>query len=162
MGYWTNINGTVTVSPMGRTQAEKTYILNTVLTHLPKMTNYKKNMDIYVLQRKGYDILSNCDEFGNEPNDGLLATQSEYIVVVNDDIKDKEFEYVYKEFNKWLCRLAKRVRVKNVLIKITGYDKSHLIDYNEYNNPYSNMFERASWIDKDSKNWCEYLMWKED
>ena len=37
MSYWTYVNGTVIVSPMGRTQAEKRYILDTVLSHLPRV-----------------------------------------------------------------------------------------------------------------------------
>jgi hypothetical protein len=38
MSWWTYINGMIKVSPMGRTQAEKTYILQTVLDHLPIVT----------------------------------------------------------------------------------------------------------------------------
>lgn len=35
MSWWTYVHGIVVVKPMGRTQAEKRYILDTVLEHLP-------------------------------------------------------------------------------------------------------------------------------
>lgn len=50
MSYWTYVNGTVIVSPMGRTQAEKRYILDTVLSHLPRVTGSEGDMNVYVIQ----------------------------------------------------------------------------------------------------------------
>lgn len=47
MSYWTYINGTITVSPMGRTQPEKRYILETVLNHLPRVTGSEGDMNVY-------------------------------------------------------------------------------------------------------------------
>lgn len=38
MSWWTYINGSIVVYPMGRTQPEKKYILDTVLAHLPLVT----------------------------------------------------------------------------------------------------------------------------
>ena len=46
MSSWTYINGTVTVCPMGRTQPEKRYILETVLNHLPRVTGSGGDMDV--------------------------------------------------------------------------------------------------------------------
>lgn len=34
MSWWTYVHGTVVIRPMGRTQAEKRYILDTVLEHI--------------------------------------------------------------------------------------------------------------------------------
>lgn len=64
MSSWTYITGTITVSPMGRTQHEKTYILNTVLDHLPRVTGSEGDMDIYVNQKNGTNSSSSADEFG--------------------------------------------------------------------------------------------------
>ena len=52
MSFWTYVHGTIEVTPMGRTQAEKTYILNTVLEHLPHVTGSEEDMNVYVLQKK--------------------------------------------------------------------------------------------------------------
>ena len=51
MSYWTYLTGTVTVRPMGRTQAEKRYILDTVLEHLPLVTGSERDMNVYIIQK---------------------------------------------------------------------------------------------------------------
>lgn len=68
MSRWTYVHGTITVRPMGRTQAEKRYILETVLDHLPVVTGSEGDMDVYIVQPKGYESSSSCDEFGNSTN----------------------------------------------------------------------------------------------
>ena len=70
MSLWTYIRGAITVSPMGRSQAEKRYILDTVLAHLPKITGSDRNMDVYVIQKNWYDEYDSCDEFGQYSNLG--------------------------------------------------------------------------------------------
>lgn len=123
MSYWTHIVGTITVSPMGRTQAEKRYILETVLDHLPRVTGSERDMNIHIVQKAGFDSASSCDEFGMVTNNlkdsygdrsrrrGWLHTQNEYILVVEGNFRDRFFNDTYREFIKWLCRLAKRVDV---------------------------------------------------
>lgn len=172
MSYWTYINGTITVSPMGRTQAEKRYVLETVLDHLPIVTGSERNMDVYIVQKNGGSSISSCDEFGFTTNnltdrsgfktrDGWLRCQDEYILVVNGSLRNRNFERTFREFNKWLCRLSKRVMIKDVLVRVTGYDKEALFD-NDNIEPYEEMFETPSWVDENSYNWCEYLMWERE
>ena len=109
MSSWTYINGTVTVCPMGRTQPEKRYILETVLNHLPRVTGSGGDMDVYIIQKNGYNGLCSCDEFGEVTNNlvdkygyksrsrGCLRTQDEYILVVNAALRDREFEEIYRD-----------------------------------------------------------------
>ena len=68
MSYWTYINGTITVCPMGRTQLEKRYILETVLSHLPRVTGSEGDMNTYIIQKNGYSGSYSCDEFGQVTN----------------------------------------------------------------------------------------------
>lgn len=178
MSYWTHISGTITVRPMGRTQAEKRYILETVLEHLPIVTGSEKDMNVHIIQKAGYDSSSSCDEFDMITNNlkdnygdrsrkrGWLRTQCEYILVVEGDFRDRLFDQTYREFVKWLCRLAKRIEVCGVLVNIDSSDKgSHIICENDrFHNAYAEMFESPSWslVNKEkSLNWCEYLMWDE-
>lgn len=174
MSYWTYINGNITVSPMGRTQAEKRYILETVLDHLPFVTGSEKNMDVYIIQKNGYNSLSSHTEFGEYGgyrNWKTLSTevQDKYILVVDVSLRDREFEQTYKEFQKWLCRLAKRVDVDDVLVEVCGYEKSAIIQNprlkgkQSLETVYGQMNERPTWCYNDDEihepNWCEYLMW---
>ena len=172
MSYWTYITGTITVSPIGCTQAQKRYILDTVLAHLPIVSGSEKDMDVYVIQKNGHNSSCSCDEFGEKTNNlvdrygrksrqrGWLYTQDEYILVVDAALRDREFI-------KWLVRLGKRVIIDNILVKINGYDKSTIIKnycvQNEkysYQNVFFNLFEGTSWVRDDGEvNWCEYMLY---
>lgn len=174
MSYWTCINGNIIVSPMGRTQAEKRYILETVLDHLPFVTGSERNMNVYIIQKDGYNSSSSHTEFGEwggYKNWETLSTevQDEYILVVDGFLRDREFEQTYKEFQNWLCRLAKRVDVGDVLVKVCGYEKSAIIQNPQlkggqsWETVYGQMNEKPTWCYDDGEihepNWCEYLMW---
>lgn len=173
MSHWTHVTGTITVCPMGRTQSEKRYILETVLDHLPLVTGSEDDMNVHTIQRAGYNCFYSCDEFGMQTNKlkdsygnrdqrcGWLATQSEYILVVEGDLRDRLLSDTYKEFINWLCRLSKRISVLNVLVNINSDDDGNRIIYADgYHNPYAEMFEEPSWVnDSNEPNWCEYLLW---
>lgn len=179
MSFWTYLTGTVTVRPMGRTQAEKRYILDTVLEHLPLVTGSERDMNVYVIQKNGDSSSSSCDEFGEETNNlvdsygnkdrksGWLRTQDEYILVVDGAFRDRMFDQTFREFMKWLCRLGKRVGIEDVLVNVRGYGKSTIIrNTNIQNEKYSyrkvfdGLFEDPSWCnDTGEPNWCEYLLW---
>ena len=111
------------------TQAEKRYILETVLDHLPRVTGSERDMDVYIIQKNGYNSSCSHNEFGiwggylSEHN---LSTemQNEYILVVDAALRDCTFEKTFKEFQKWIVRLAKRVCIKNVLVEIQKLDKT--------------------------------------
>lgn len=173
MSWWTYVHGTIVVSPTGRTQAEKRYVLDTVLDHLPLVTGSEKDMQVYVIQKNGYNSSSSCDEFGECTNNlidaygdrsrkrGWLRMQNEYILVVDGSFRDREFDETFREFQKWLIRLAKRVMIETVLVKINDFSKQTLIqDNHEY---YCNLYEYPanSYGNKTSEPaWYEYLLWQ--
>ena len=164
---------------MGRTQAEKRYILDTVLEHLPLVTGSERDMNVYVIQKNGHNSSSSCDEFGEVTNNlidsygnksrerGWLRTQDEYILVVDGSFRDRMFDQTFREFMKWLCRLGKRVDVEDVLVEVRGYGKSTIIrNTNVQNKKYSyrkvfdGLFEDPSWCnDTGEPNWCEFMMY---
>lgn len=178
MSMWTYINGTITVSPIGRTQAEKRYILETVLDHLPIVSGSERDMDIYINQKNGFNVSSSSDEFGlntnlltsnygNKTRYGWLRMQDNYILTVDGSLRDREFHETYREFMKWLIRLGKRVMIENVLIEIKDYGKSAIIkdrcvqnEKHSYENVFMNLFENPSYGDENVEPaWAEYLMW---
>lgn len=167
MSFWTYISGTIEVTPLGRTQAETRYVIDTVLSHLPLVTGSENNMQIYVIQKNGHNISCSHDEFGLWSNLGngynlgnghhRFEYQSNYIIVVNASLRDRLFYETLKEFSNWLCRLSKRVMVNDVLVRIDGYDK-HIILQNT-DDVYSQMFEEPSWVGSTEPTWSEYLMY---
>jgi len=175
MSFWTYINGTITVEPMGRTQAEKRYILETILNHLPLVTGSEKDMNVYIIQKNGANSFSSCDEYGEHTNNlvdqygchdyktGWLNVQREYILVVNGSFRDRVFNETFREFMNWLCRLAKRVSINNILVRIQGQDKQYVINDNcGWDSPYSQMEEHPSWSKESNGEpcWVEHLMWE--
>ena len=172
MSYWTYITGVITVAPMGETQPEKRYVLDTVLSHLPVVTGSEGDMKIHVVQKDGYNCSTSHNEFG-EPlwyrrtadNDGWMRTQDEYLLVLEADLRDRTYENTLKEFNKWINRLAKRVYVHDVVVRLSGCSvkdnikKSMIISDAK---PYNDMAERPSSYEKLSGGepaWAEYLLW---
>ena len=158
---------------MGRTQPEKRYILDTVLAHLPLVTGSEGDMEIHINMGGGASSSCSCDEFdmrtdkgrhwcyGNRVNrGGCFDMEEDYLLTLIGNLRDREFEETYREFQKWLIRLSKRVTVDEICVKIWAeYGKKVVIDDPE---PYGNMFEWPSWCkDSDGEpNWCEYLMWE--
>ena len=164
MSSWTYITGIITVSPMGRTQPEKRYILDTVLEHLPRVTGSEQDMHIHVIQKHGYNCSSSHNEFGERIPWNDNRTQSNYFVIVEGALRDRHFEETLRELNKWLNRLAKRAGIQDLMVKLTGYDSNwkwrELIISNS--EPYEKMAEWPSWVPEKSNGepaWCEYLMW---
>lgn len=161
MSNWTYVNGTIEVSTLGRTQEEIEYILKTVLRHLPKVTGSEKDMNTYIIKKEGCNFSSNCDEFERTNH---LKIQENYIIVVNGSLRDRTLNETHKEFQKWICRLAKRVLVENVIVEIKEgfFSDAKSIIISDTLDKYSEMYECPSWSrgSDGEPNWCEYLMWR--
>lgn len=170
MSSWTYITGVITVFPMGRTQPEKRYILDTILEHMPRVSGSEEDMHVHVVQKAGHDSSCSHNEFG-EPvwksrswADRRTETQSKYLVIIEGALRDRYFEETLRELNKWLNRLAKRAGIEEILVKLSGYDSGwqwrELVISDA--KPYEQMAEWPSWSDKSDGEpaWCEYLMWE--
>lgn len=165
MSLWTYITGVITVDPMGRTQPEKRYILDTILEHMPRVTGSERDMHIHVIQKAGYNSSSSHNEFDEWIPWKDNHTQTEYIIAIEASLRDRQFSETLRELNKWLNRLAKRAGIKELLVKLNGYDvgggwKEIIISNAK---PYQEMAEWPSWWPEKSGGvpmWCEYLMWE--
>ena len=169
MSNWTHITGVITVEPMGRCQAEARYILDMVLAHLPRVPGSEGDMEIYTEQKRGYNAACSCDEFGQWSNlgdvgdYGMFEMQTKYLLTLDAHLRDTVFKDTFRNFQKWLCRLAKRVSVLDLLIKITDdldVAKTTIIQDAQ---PYEEMFEYPldSIGNKDGEPaWYEFLYWE--
>ena len=163
MSCWTHVTGVITVEPFGRTQHEKRYILDTIIDHLPKVSGSERNMNIYTMQKKGRNSSCTHNEFGECVKGEFSECQSKYSVIIEGDLRDRFFDDTLKELSNFLNRLAKRVQVYDILIKLTGMD----LNYNKKTTiisntkPYEQMLEGPSWYNGEIA-WAEYLMWDRD
>jgi len=179
MSYWTHILGVLEVTPMGRTQHEMTYILNTVLDHLPLVTGSEGDMEWFVNVNPHANTMSSHDEFGMRTNNlidqygchnanrGWMNKSDRYYITVFGDLRDRMFRETFAELQKWLARLSKRVMVCSVNIELAADDRKepYYIQYSDAGkrNPYFEMFEDPSWSEDNSEPaWYEYLMWERE
>lgn len=162
MSNWTYVNGTIEVSTLGRTQEEIEYILKTVLRHLPKVTGSEQDMHTYLIKKEGYSSSYSHDEFEHWVKD--FDIQDNYIIVVDGSLRDRTLNETHKEFQKWICRLAKRVLVENVIVEIKEnlFSDVKSIIISDTLDKYSEMYEYPSWSkgSDGEPNWCEYLLWR--
>lgn len=122
MSWWTHINGLILVQPAGRTQPEKRYVLETVLDHLPKVSGSERNMKIHIVQKAGYSGSANFNEFFETVRQGdFIEIQDSYYLILEGEFRDRMYEQTFRELNKFLNRLAKRVYIDDILIKLTGW-----------------------------------------
>lgn len=168
MSSWTYITGVITVFPMGRTQPEKRYILDTILEHMPRVTGSEEDMHVHVVQQAGYDTSSSHTEFGEWVPWKDNNTQSKYLVIIEGALRDRYFHETLRELNKWLNRLAKRAGIEEILVKLRGYDSNYESGWKWKEliisdpKPYHKMAEWPSWSERSDGEpmWCEYLMWE--
>ena len=173
MSLWTYVTGSIRVTVPGRTQPEVQYILDTVLDHLPRVTGSERDMHIHVSREYGYSSSSSVDEYGMRTNNlvdsfgdrsrhsGWLKVQDHYIIAVEGHLRDRILSDTKSEFMKWLCRLAKRLIVDDVFIRIWDYGSQFIIDERD---KFSEMFEEPSWSRSKyatgEPSWWEHLMWE--
>jgi hypothetical protein len=169
MSTWSCINGVITVVPIGMSQPQKRYIIDTMLAHLPRVTGSEGKMDVHVIQKNGYDHLYFFDEFGQRTNNltdinesntrhGCMRVQDEYLLVVDGILRDTTFAEALRLFQRWLCRLAKRIMVDSVLVEVREDEQSTIITNS--NDTYGKMFEHESWTNNiGESNWCEFMLW---
>lgn len=164
MSAWTYIEGVITTVPIGRTQPEKRYILDTILEHMPKVTGSEGDMHVHVIQKHGYNSSSSHNEFGEWIPGQRNQTQTDYLIVLEAALRDRYFEETLRELNKWLNRFAKRAGIEHILVKLSSWGmtswqwKEIVISDPK---PYEKMMEWPSWSDRSGGEpaWCEYLMW---
>ena len=159
MSWWTYVNGLIMVEPAGCTQPEKRYVLETVLAHLPKVTGAEEDMKIHIVQKEGYSGSANFNEFFETVYREDFKTQDCYYLILEGQFRDRMYEQTFRELNKFLNRLAKRVYVDDILIRLTGWDKEIVISNSD---PYQDMYEYSADSNKDEPAWWEYLLWDRD
>ena len=159
MSWWTYVNGLIMVEPAGCTQPEKRYVLETVLAHLPKVTGSEEDMTVHIIQKEGYSGSANFNEFFETVYREDFKTQDCYYLILEGQFRDRMYEQTFRELNKFLNRLAKRVYVDDILIRLTGWDKEIVISNSD---PYQDMYEYSADSNKDEPAWWEYLLWDRD
>ena len=138
MSNWTRVRGLIEVDVPGNSQAQIDYILQSTIDHLPKVTGSERNMEVYTVRTSGYNSIKNFDENYNwVPED--IKTQSCYFLVLDGSLRDRHYDETFKELNKFLVRLSKRIPVDYMKVELSELSRSYT--FTNRNDYYSNMFE---------------------
>lgn len=129
MSYWTHIHGMITVTPIDNT------VLDNVLANLPHVSGSEGGMTVYAMP-KTHEA---CKISSGKPIRKPFDVPTEYVIMVEGNLRDRHFDRTLREFTKWMCRLAKRVEVSHTLVEISDHRRAYIIDNN--NCAYSNMYE---------------------
>lgn len=159
MSRWTYIDGQIEVEPVGKTQAQKRYVLDAALSHLPIVSGSERDIETHIVPLDCYSNSTGEDEFGNDlfyqsdnkNIDKKTNSYEAYAVVLMGRLRDRLFDDTKKELSKWLCRLSKRVVVSNILVRLRDDVGRELIFKDA--EPFLQMFElqrddRTTWVKK--------------
>lgn len=161
MSKWSRVFGTIVVEPRGKGQHAKTFVLNEVLDNLPVVWGSEGNMVWRIFQSDGHNASCNCNEFGVRSNlKRWYDEQTDYVIFVEGSLRDSTYEETLRSFSKWAFRLAKRVEIQDILVRVSGdsHDwkvKSYLFDRAEpFKKAYISPESTDEWHSKRvSTNW---------
>lgn len=147
MSFWTHAFGTIKVEPLGYSEHAREFVLKTVLDHLPPVTGSEGDMRVDIVPDNQKMFWSSSDEFGQEHiEDGrrrMFGQSVAYFLVIHGDFRDRMFERTQLEFDAWLDTLARRVHVKEIMVRLTA-DTGDVATYEDAS-PYYDLLDEPSY-----------------
>ena len=150
MSMWTYITGVVRVSTPARTTEQAEYIVKNVLNHLPQVTGSEENMRVIISQSGHGRTSQGWDEFGHKTNnliEGYLCIYDEFLLTVEGCLRDRRVKQTHREFIRWLCRMAKRISVDDICVKISDHVHEEILITDA--SPFTKMYEiPPRWVEQ--------------
>lgn len=121
MSTWTHVFGIARVRPSGFGKHAREFVLKEVLDHLPPVTGSEGPMRASIVEPAPghFDMASNHDEFGQHL-DRMRHEATVYTIVLEGDLRDRELAQTEQEMREWLLTLARRIRVTDLMVRVTG------------------------------------------
>lgn len=151
MSIWSYVYGLIEVDTMARSSEEAMYLAKTVVNHLPKIRGSEKCAKYHFALADGYNQCSNVDEFGEVSNlaiwgnwVGLFESQTEVFITIEGELRDTEFNSALRDVVRMLNRLAKRLYIRECLVRVSSYKNEVII-----NNPKWIMeMDQGGWVNR--------------
>jgi hypothetical protein len=158
MSSWTHVLGILKVEPIPcRTQAEGTFILDSILHHLPKVCGSESGMSTSFRPCNGYNLSSSHDELGDRTNNSNghynnFEVNTMYLLTIEGDFRDTTFSEQIRQTQKWLDRISKRILVCDVSIHLYS-DYGEVYNWNtdmedNFDDSYICNYMNTLWLDK--------------
>ena len=140
MSYWTHVFGTIKVEPLGYSDHAREFVLKTLLDHMPEVSGSEGPMRIEVAKSQYQTLFSTSDEFGQEAKGrrSFFGQTAAFFITVYGNLRDRMFDQTKGEFDTWLEELARRTRVREIMVRVTSDcgDEQNYLDAA----PYYDMF----------------------
>ena len=127
MSNWTHINGLVKVNSCKDTQADIDYAVAKAIERLPKVTGSEMDMTVTIVPVDDVTVTTWDDETDEE-----VQLKQEFYLVLRGELRDRVFNETLHELNKFMNRLAKRIWVREALIKINTWNKEYIINDSKF------------------------------
>lgn len=127
MSKWAYITGIVRADTLARTSAEAVYIGQTTVSHLPRVRGSEGDANLHVLLEDGHNCSSNVDEydqFSNLYNGSYFKCfehQTNILVTISGQLRDKTFDEALREAVKMLCRMAKYIWISECAVQVQDH-----------------------------------------
>lgn len=149
MSMWTYVRGMILADTYALYTPAALYRAQSVIDHLPRITGSEGSAEFYVTGRRGYNIVSYCDELFQQSNLGggrfgdRFESQSEVLITICGNLRDRTFHQTLHETTKALSRLASRLDVETCLVSVQGDCGSRFL----FEDPeWIRMMPRSDWM----------------
>lgn len=126
MSMWTYVRGVILADAYAGYTPAALYQAQLVVDHLPRITGSEGPVQFYVTSRRGYNTAMGCDEFGQNSNLGegrrgdWFRSQSEVLITLCGNLRDRTFGQTLRETTRALTRLASRLDVYTCLVSVVS------------------------------------------
>lgn len=133
MSHWTYVRGVIEVDTYARSDAEAMYFVQTVISHLPKITGSERDVMYHVNRCHGHNMCSSHDEFMQPSNlgDGELGgfyTQTRFLITIEGNLRDRLPAETIRETTKMLSRLASRLDISSCVVSVSDTERRFVFD----------------------------------
>lgn len=125
MSLWCFVRGIIVADTFAEYTPEALYRAQSVVDHLPRITGSEGQAQFYVTTKRGHNIsMCGSDELHQQSNlgagrrGGIFRAQSQVLISVCGDLRDRWLPQTLPEVTKALSRLASRLSIDTCLVLV--------------------------------------------
>lgn len=129
MSEWAFVNGSVLIEAPGQTQEEKNKVVAALVERLPQIKGSEGAMCVQSIMLEGYGEHRN---YGIVDDEVVVVskTQDFYNLVLTGFLRDRLFEEVDKEVERFLIAVNALVGIRRVSVSVSGINENYEEDCN--------------------------------
>ena len=142
MSLWTHVQGFIKIDTFQHSNTDTIHFAQKLVDHLPRITGSEGNASYYVILPNGHNQRSSTDEYDQYSNLGepqfykrkytyAFKTQSQAIIIIDGDLRDRVLMQTYKEVIHVLNRISSRASICSCVVNINDwYEEKTIVNPN--------------------------------